>query len=79
MEAPFSVRQTIETHGTSVIARTMGVGVSTVHGWKMADALPGAERTDKRGLYEQRLKAFREAVKALEAPPPKAKRKGRAA
>jgi hypothetical protein len=67
MTNTFSVRESIAKFGTSAIARAMGVGISTVHGWKQADALPGGDRVGGRGLYEQRLKAFREAVQRLSA------------
>jgi transposase len=65
MEDP-SIRETIETYGTSAIANAMGLGVSTVHGWKVADAIPS-----ERGLYELRVKAFWAAVRKLK---PKKKR-----
>lgn len=60
MDAP-SIAETIGKYGTSAIANAMGVGVSTVHGWKVADAIPA-----KRGLYDLRVKAFWTAVKRLE-------------
>lgn len=65
MTKTISVRDCIAELGTSAIARAMGVGVSTVNGWKQADALPGGDRPTNRGLYEQRLKAFQVAVHRL--------------
>lgn len=60
MDTP-SIRETIEKHGTTAIAREMEIEISTLHGWKMADAIPG-----KGSLHELRAKAFWSAVKRLE-------------
>jgi hypothetical protein len=55
------VRQIIETYGTSAVAVAMGISVSTLHGWKMANAIPG-----KGPLHELRVQAFLKAVKSLQ-------------
>lgn len=55
-----SVRETIATYGTSAIAEAMGLPVSTIHGWKTDNAIPG-----KGILHEMRVQAFAKAVKAL--------------
>lgn len=56
-----SIRETIDALGTTEIANEMGLSISTLHYWKMSDAIPG------RGpMREARVKIFQAAVKAVE-------------
>jgi len=58
-----SIRETIQTYGTTAIAEAVGLPISTVHGWKKADAIPG-----KGTLHDMRVQAFKAAVKSLKKP-----------
>jgi uncharacterized protein YjcR len=62
-----AIKDILETYGTSAIARAMGLPISTVHSWKRANAIPGADAPEgSRGLYDMRVQALKAAVKALQ-------------
>lgn len=55
-----------KTYGTSRLARAMGLPISTVHSWKRAKAIPGADAEEgKQGLYEMRVQRLKAAVASL--------------
>ena len=61
MMDPLPVAELIERHGTTNIANAMGLPISTVHGWKQANVIPGRGR-----LQKLKLEAFVAAVMALD-------------
>lgn len=64
------IRATIDQLGTTEIANAMGLPISTVHGWKRDDAIPGKPGN---ALYEFKVRAFREAVRELKRRQPRKK------
>jgi antitoxin component of RelBE/YafQ-DinJ toxin-antitoxin module len=65
------IRATIKRLKPSVVARQMGLPISTVFRWMNADRIPG-----RNTPHEWRVKQFEKAVAELDAKPkPKRKRK----
>lgn len=62
------IRDTIDQLGTTEIANAMGLPISTVHGWKRDDAIPGKPGTP---LHEFKVRAFRDAVRELKRRQPR--------
>lgn len=60
MDTALPVKATIEEIGTTALAREMGLPISTVHGWKEDDRIPGRGK-----LLELRITAFVAAVDRL--------------
>ncbi len=65
-----SIRDTIDELGTTEIARAMRLPISTVHGWKTENAIPGKP---DRPLHEFKVRAFRDAVRELKRRQPRKK------
>ena len=55
-----SIRETIQTYGTTALAEAIGLPISTIHDWKRANAIPG-----KGTMHDMRVQAFEAAVKSL--------------
>jgi hypothetical protein len=55
-----NLTEIFETYRTTHLAEAMGLPITTVHGWKQANAIPG-----KGILREMRVQALKTAIKSL--------------
>jgi hypothetical protein len=62
MDSDLQVRATLEKLGTTAVAKAMGLPISTVHGWKDNDKIPGRGKA-----HDWRVSQFVAAVVRLSA------------